>query len=150
MSGEQLANLVFLTQTDTTVGFVSQNSRRLTQVKQRPPHKYYIKALSSLQKLKSLTRVPEKYKNRVRKAQRTTFIFPNGHSYRIIRDPYHQKLIKKYAWMYTTSANISGNEYDDIFAREAADVIVGFPARLKQKRVSSIFKLNNINIKRIR
>ena len=42
-----LKDKVFLTQTDTTIGFVSQNTDRLTAIKQRSPHKYYIKAVNS-------------------------------------------------------------------------------------------------------
>ncbi|MEA3419927.1 MAG: Sua5 YciO YrdC YwlC family protein [Campylobacterota bacterium] len=150
MSSEQLKKLVFLTQTDTTIGFISQNADKLTQIKQRPPYKHYIKALPSLQKLKSFTRVPEKHKNRVRRAKRATFVFPDGYSYRIIREPGHLQLIKKFGWMYTTSANLSGDEFDETFAREAADVIVGSPSRRDNYQASSIVKLNNIRMKRIR
>ena len=85
--------MVFLTQTDTTIGFVSQNADRLTEIKQRPPHKHYIKALPSLQSLKTFTRVPERHKNRIRRAKRSTFIFPDGHSYRVIRETDHLQLI---------------------------------------------------------
>lgn len=49
-----LTNKVFLTQTDTTIGFVSQNAEKLTRIKQRPPYKHYIKALNSLNTLKVL------------------------------------------------------------------------------------------------
>ena len=50
-----LSKQVFLTQTDTTIGFVSQDAERLTHIKQRPPHKSYIKAVNSLQTLKTFT-----------------------------------------------------------------------------------------------
>ena len=133
------------------MGFVSQNSDRLDHIKKRPPQKPYIKALPSLQSLNSLTRVPEKFKNRVRRAKKSTFIFPDGHSYRIIRDSMHLRLIQKLGWAYTTSANPGGKPFDRLFAEESADVIVGFP--LKQKSMQSaskIFRLNNINIKRVR
>ena len=150
MSSERLKEIVFLTQTDTTIGFVSQNAARLTEIKQRPPHKHYIKALPSLQKLKTFTRIPERHKNRVRRAKRSTFIFPDGHSYRIIRDTDHLQLIQKLGWAYTTSANISGKLYDREFAEDAADVIVKFPTKKSRKNASQIFKLNNIKIKRIR
>jgi len=142
--------MVFLTQTDTTIGFVSQNADRLTEIKQRPPHKHYIKALPSLQSLKTFTRVPERHKNRIRRAKRSTFIFPDGHSYRVIRETDHLQLIQKLGWAYTTSANISGRPYDKAFAEESADVIVKFPTQKGRQSASQIFKLNNISIKRIR
>ena len=142
--------MVFLTQTDTTIGFVSQNADRLTIIKQRPPHKHYIKALPSLQTLKTFTRVPNRYKNRVRRAKRSTFIFPNGHSYRVIRETEHLHLIQKLGWAYTTSANISGEPYDRIFAESSADIIVQFPTKNSRQIASQIIKLNNSRMKRVR
>ncbi len=143
-------DLVFLTQTDTTIGFVSQSARRLTQIKQRPPHKHYIKALPSLRALKSFVRVPEKHKNCVRRAKRSTFVFPNGHSYRIVREKQHLSLIQKLGWAYTTSANLSGECFDLKFATDAADVIVKYPTHPEQRSASRIFKLNTNRMKRIR
>jgi len=142
--------MVFLTQTDTTIGFISQNADRLTIIKQRPPHKHYIKALPSLQTLKTFTRVPNRYKNRVRRAKRSTFIFPNGHSYRVIRETEHLQLIQKLGWAYTTSANISGEPYNRTFAENVADVIVGFPTKNCRQIASQIVKVNNSRMKRVR
>ena len=143
-----LKNKVFLTQTDTTIGFVSQNAKKLTEIKQRPPHKYYIKAVNSLQTLKEFTRVPSSHKNRVRRANKTTFIMPNMHSYRIVRDQHHLLLLNRLKWAYTTSANLSNFSYDEKFAKEAADVIIS-PLAEKQQ-ASDIFKLGKYIIKRIR
>ncbi len=143
-----LENKVFLTQTDTTIGFVSQNANRLTAIKQRPPHKYYIKAVNSLKTLKTFTRVPFPHKNVLRRSKKTTFIMPNGHSYRIIKDKHHLLLLDRLIWAYTTSANLSGKHYDENFAREHADVIV---APLTQStEASSIYKLGKNTMKRIR
>jgi tRNA A37 threonylcarbamoyladenosine synthetase subunit TsaC/SUA5/YrdC len=148
MEREVLKELVFLTQTDTTVGFVSQNAERLTHIKQRPPHKYYIKAVDSLHTLKSFTRVPHTHRNRLRRSSRTTFIMPNSHSYRVIQDPHHLLLLQRLGWAYTTSANLSGGSYDEAFAKEAADVIIE-PLR-QSNRPSRILKLGEETIKRIR
>ena len=60
-----LENLVFLTTTDTTIGFISQNSTKLDRIKNRPPHKKYIKAINSLKTLKQHTRVPNRFKNQI-------------------------------------------------------------------------------------
>ena len=148
MSSEHLAHLVFLTQTDTSIGFVSQNAERLTQIKQRPPHKHYIKAVNSLQTLKIFTRVPSSHKNRVRRATKTTFIMPAGHSYRLIQDPQHLLLLNRLIWAYTTSANLSDQPYDETFAKEAADVMI-LPLK-SNSQVSNIYKINHRTIKRIR
>jgi tRNA A37 threonylcarbamoyladenosine synthetase subunit TsaC/SUA5/YrdC len=150
-----LKNKVFLTQTDTTIGFVSQNADRLTAIKQRPPHKHYIKAVNSLQTLKTFTRVPSSHRNRVRRANKTTFILPNGHSYRIIRDQHHLLLLNRLKWAYTTSANLSTKDYDEKFAnydekfaKKSADIVIT-PLRQKSS-ASNIYKLGKISLIRIR
>ncbi len=143
-----LKEKVFLTQTDTTIGFVSQNEERLTAIKQRPPHKHYIKAVDSLRTLKEFTRVPSSHKNRVRRALKTTFVMPDGHSYRVVKDKHHLLLLNRLKWAYTTSANLSNQPYDEQFAKEAADVII---TPLKEvKQASTIYKLGNCTMKRIR
>ncbi len=138
---------VYLTQTDTTIGFVSQDDNRLTEIKQRPAYKHYIRAISSL---KSYSRVPQRYKNHIRRAKFATFVLPNGDSYRLIRDDKHIKLIDRLGWAYTTSANLSGREYDSDFAKDRADVIVEFPIKRKDNSASKLFKINNSTIKRLR
>lgn len=148
MSSEQFKKLVFLTQTDTTIGFVSQNAQRLTAIKQRPPHKHYIKAVNSLYTLQSFTRVPSKHKNRVRRSHKTTFILPNTHSYRVIRNTHHLLLLNRLTWAYTTSANLSNQNYDETFAKKLADVII--EPLCQTSEVSQIFKLNKRTLKRIR
>ncbi len=143
-----LKNKVFLTQTDTTIGFISQNTDKLTQIKQRPPHKHYIKAVNSLKTLKVFTRVPSSYKNRVRRSNKTTFIMPNGYSYRIVKEKHHLLLLNRLIWAYTTSANLSGESYDEEFAKKASDIVI---TPLKQKSAASnIYKLEKNTFKRIR
>ncbi len=139
---------VFLTQTDTTIGFVSQNAEKLSKIKQRPPHKHYIKAVNSLETLQTFTRVPQSHKNRVRRANKTTFVMPNGHSYRVIKDTHHLLLLDRLQWAYTTSANLSNEMYDASFAREMADVIIE-PIK-ETHQASQIFKLGKDTLKRIR
>jgi tRNA A37 threonylcarbamoyladenosine synthetase subunit TsaC/SUA5/YrdC len=143
-----MENTVFLTQTDTTIGFVSQNANKLTQIKQRPPHKYYIKAVNSLDMLKTFTRVPQKHKNRVRRAKKTTFIMPDGDSYRVIKDKHHLLLLDRLKWAYTTSANLSNEAYDESFAREMADVIIE-PIQ-ENRQASSIYRLGKNTQRKIR
>ncbi len=148
MQNNSFKDKVFLTQTDTTIGFVSQNADKLTSIKQRPPHKYYIKAINSLQTLQTFTRVPSSQKNRVRRSTKTTFIMPNRHSYRLIQDKHHLLLLNRLKWAYTTSANLSGHNYDERFAKESADVVIE-PLQ-KNKQASNIYKLGKQTIKRIR
>ena len=143
-----LKDKVFLTKTDTTIGFVSQNAEKLTAIKQRPPHKHYIKAVNSLETLKAFARVPSSHKNTLRRSKKTTFIMPNGLSYRVVKDKHHLLLLDRLTWAYTTSANLSGSHYDEIFAREHADVVV--EPLTQSTQASSIYKLGKHTIKRIR
>ena len=148
MSNEQFEKLVFLTQTDTTIGFVSQNADKLTAIKQRLPHKHYIKAVNSLKTLKTFTRIPHHHKNRVRRSNKTTFILPNNYSYRVIKDTHHLLLLNRLKWAYTTSANLSTQAYNESFAKVHADVIIE-PLRDSQN-ASNILRLGKTNIRKIR
>ncbi len=139
---------IFLTQTDTTIGFVSQDANRLNAIKQRPANKHYIKAVNSLKTLKTFTRIPQKYKKKVRRAKKTTFIMPNKHSYRVIYDKHHLLLLNRLKWVYTTSANLSGMTYDENFAKHVADIIIE-PLK-KNTKASKIYQLSKTNCKRIR
>ena len=143
-----LKDKVYLTQTDTTIGFVSQNADKLTQIKQRPPHKHYIKAVNSLKTLQTFTRVPNRHKNRVRRAKKTTFVLPNAHSYRVVQDKHHLLLLNRLTWAYTTSANLSNQAYSETFAKEVADVIIE-PLNTSEE-ASTIVKLGKHSLKRIR
>jgi tRNA A37 threonylcarbamoyladenosine synthetase subunit TsaC/SUA5/YrdC len=143
-----LKETVFLTQTDTTIGFVSQNTAALTKIKQRPPHKIYIKAVNSLSTLNKLTRTPSMHKKSVRRANKTTFIMPNGRSYRLIRDSHHLLLLDRIKWAYTTSANLSSHTYDETFAKEAVDIIITPLQNFHSP--STILKLGKIQQRRIR
>ena len=139
---------VFLTQTDTTIGFVSQNAKKLTSIKQRPQNKHYIKAVNSLQTLKKFTRIPSVHKNRIRRAKKTTFVMPNSYSYRVVKDKHHLLLLNRLKWAYTTSANLSNKSYDEYFAKQAADVII--VPLIENQQASSIYKLGKYTMKRIR
>lgn len=143
-----LKDKVFLTQTDTTIGFISQDADKLTEIKQRPPYKHYITAVNSQKTLQCFTRIPSTHCNRVRRSRKTTFIMPNGYSYRIIKDKHHLLLLNRLKWAYTTSANLSGSNYDEDFARRKADIVVT-PLQTS-KQASKIYKLGKTTLKRIR
>jgi tRNA A37 threonylcarbamoyladenosine synthetase subunit TsaC/SUA5/YrdC len=142
-----LKNKVFLTSTDTTIGFISQNSDRLNEIKQRSNEKKFIKALDSLDTLKAFTRVQNAHKKMLRRAKKTTFIIKDT-SYRVVDDAHHLLLLSRLKWAYTTSANQSGKAYDEDFAKENADVII-YPLK-EGKSTSAIYKLGKNNIKKIR
>lgn len=143
-----LRDKVFLTSTDTTIGFVSQNSDKLNEIKQRPKGKKFIRALNSLDTLKSMTRVPGIHKKMVRRSQKSTFIIKDE-SFRVVKNEHHLLLLDRLQWAYTTSANLSGKEYDEIFAVQNADIII-YPLDPKNTKASQIFSLGTKKIKRLR
>jgi len=140
---------VYLTATDTTVGFISQDADRLDAIKGRPAHKYYIVALPSLRALRSKTRIPLRHRNRVRRARRTTFVLPDGRSWRVIHDPRHRRIIQELGWAYTTSANRSGGAYDEVWAREKADGVIE-PLEANAPAPSTILKISKARIRKLR
>ena len=142
------SDIVILSQTDTTVGLLSQDAKKLDEIKQRAKGKKYITALPSLKALKSRARVPKEFKKIVRRGKKITFIFPSGNSYRVIKDKTHLLLIKRYGWLYTTSANLSGKELDLEFAKERADIII-YPLNPNGKS-STIYRLGRAKLKKIR
>jgi tRNA A37 threonylcarbamoyladenosine synthetase subunit TsaC/SUA5/YrdC len=113
------------------------------------PNKYYIRVVDSLETLKGFSRVPNYHKNRLRRAERTTFILPNGLSFRVIKDTEHNILLNKMRWLYSSSANLSGAEYDEAYAKDNAEVLVSFPNK-KRGKASNIYRLGKIKMELIR
>jgi len=143
-----LDRLLFLTDTDTTVGFLSKDPQRLDRAKKRPASKHYITALPSLKELTARTRIPRKFRSRIRRSRRESYIFPSGRSYRIVRDARHLLLLRRLKWAYTSSANLSETPFDEAYAREAADVTVeplGPP-----RAPSRIYRLGRRKMRRLR
>jgi len=140
---------LYLTQTDTTIGFVSKDPKKIDKAKRRKPNKHYIQVVNSLKTLQEFSRVPNKFKNQVRRAKRTTFIMPNGMSFRVVRETEHNLLLDRLKWVYSSSANLSGAEYDEVYARDNAEVILSFP-KAKNGKASTIYKLSQSNKRLIR
>ena len=139
-------NCLFLTNTDTTIGFLSKNRERLDRAKERLPDKEYIQALPTLKAIKK--RVPKKFRRNVRVAKKSTFVLSKSYSFRVIKDNRHKLLINRLGWAYTTSANQSGKKFDYNFACNQADIII-YPLS-KPKTPSTIYKLGKIKQKRLR
>jgi tRNA A37 threonylcarbamoyladenosine synthetase subunit TsaC/SUA5/YrdC len=141
---------VILAQTDTTVGFLSQDSRKLARIKERPGDKPFIQSFDSLKRYSAMGgRVPGKFKKRLRRAQATSFVI-NNRAIRIVADGEHHQLLKKYGWLYSTSANAKGCSFDRTFAQEHADIVIEDNRGLFEGEASSIYKLNHKKIRRLR
>jgi len=144
-----MKNNLYLTPTDTTIGFVSQDASKIDVAKQRLPDKHYIRVVDSLATLKTFTRVPQKHKNRLRRARRTTFIMPQGESFRVVKGSRHNLLLNRVKWLYSSSANLSGAEYNELYAKKMAEVIVSFPDG-NGGEASKIYRLGHGVIKSVR
>jgi len=140
---------IILAQTDTTVGFLSQDSAALARLKGREKGKPFLKVFSSLNLLQSTLRVPLKHRSWVRHAKRTTFVIKNQ-AIRYVNDSTHSRLIQKYGWLYSTSANESGREYDETFCISHSDRIIEDARGFSSSTPSKIFKLTTTQSKKLR
>ncbi|PID47476.1 MAG: Sua5 YciO YrdC YwlC family protein [Proteobacteria bacterium] len=141
---------IFLAQTDTTVGFLSKDKGALNKIKNRPLNTPCIKAIASLNELKNHARVPNKHKNKIRKAKKTTFIYPNKQSLRVIKTSPHKEFILDHKWLYTTSANLTGKDFDENYARNIADEVIENEGGFLQAKASDIFLLSREKMGKIR
>ncbi|HEX5710880.1 MAG TPA: Sua5/YciO/YrdC/YwlC family protein [Sulfuricurvum sp.] len=140
---------IILAQTDTTVGFLSQDSNALAHIKGRESTKPFLKVFASLSLLQSTIRVPIKYRTFVRHARRTTFVIKNQ-AIRYVNDPSHARLIQKYGWLYSTSANPSGREYDREFCISHSDMLIEDSRGFTPCEPSHIYRLTPTQFKKLR
>lgn len=142
--------LVYLAQTETTAGFLSQNSEALVKTKNRPSGKSFLMSVDSLKTLQQFTRVPTAFKQHIRRAKKTTFAYPCGLAIRVVKDEAHLQFLRKFSWSYSTSSNLSGQGFDEAYALEKADVIVYTQKGFFEDKPSSIYKLGKEKIRKLR
>lgn len=76
---------VFLAQSDTTAGFLCANPKKLNRLKKRDENQKILLALSDFIELKKRFRIPLFAKKMVRNARKTSFVLPNGKSFRVVK-----------------------------------------------------------------
>ncbi len=140
-----LASPVILTQTDTTVGFISQDHQKLAEIKSRPSQKPFIKILHSFTGL----RVPKKYKSKLRRSTKTTFII-NNQAFRIAPHTQNSQLMRDMPWHYSTSANASNKNFDREYCVQNADIIIEDVHGLQEFSASRLIKLTNHKQRKLR
>lgn len=140
---------VLLAQTDTTVGFLSQNAQRLEEIKMREGNKPFLKVYCELSALRNTIRIPLQYRRLVRHARKTTFIV-NNQAFRYVSDVEHARLIQPYGWLYSTSANPSGGAYDTDFCFDRSDRIIEDSRGLQELNSSRIYRLGQTSLRKIR
>ena len=143
-------NLLYLAQSDTTVGFLSQNPTKIINAKKRDNNKPFLITVSSLKLLKKFTKVPKIHKNRVRRAKKSSFIYSNNLAIRVVKENQHLDFLKKIEWSFSSSANISSYPYDEKFAKKSAEVIIEDKRGLFEGKSSKIFKINKVKIRQLR
>lgn len=141
---------LYLTQTDTTVGFVSLDPKKLAQAKNRDSNQPFLIAVDSFKKLKNLTRIPKTYRKRVRRSCKTSFLYPNKKAIRVVRASSHARFLKRFDYLYTTSANKHKQVYDFTYAWNQADIVVEDNRGLYEGQASNILKLGKKRIQRLR
>jgi tRNA A37 threonylcarbamoyladenosine synthetase subunit TsaC/SUA5/YrdC len=142
--------MLYLTQTDTTVGFLSVDRASIAKAKNRDINQPFLITLSSLDKQKRLVRTPSRFKNMVRRSKKTTFLYPNKKAIRVVRDTPHSNFLDKFDFLYSSSANKHGCLFDYSFAYERADIIVEDREGFLQKSASSFYKLGKKKILKLR
>ncbi|WP_323588758.1 Sua5 YciO YrdC YwlC family protein [Aliarcobacter butzleri] len=143
--------LVYLVQTDTTVGFSSSNDEKLSAIKKRPNSKKILNTVDSFITLNRNARVPKNFRKLVRNSKKTTFIYPNLNSFRVVsKDSKFYDFISKFFVLYSTSANETTKNFEISYASKNADVIVENADDFYETTASSIIKLSKKRFKKLR
>lgn len=140
--------MIYLAQTDTTAGLLSKDAGELNAVKGRSTDKQCLITTAKFGVLNELVRVPGKFKNRVRRARKTTFLYPNLKAVRVVKECEHAEFLAKFDWLYSTSANLSGQNFDESWAKSVADAVVD--EKFSQNASSKMYKISRQKIKKIR
>lgn len=141
---------IILTQTDTTVGFLSQNREKLYEIKSRPSTKPFIKVYKNFKNfLEDGNRVINSRKNLVRRSKKTTFII-NNFSFRVAPFTLNSQIFRDTSWFYSTSANRSSERFSREFCESKADIIIEDVNGLVEKDSSALIKLNRKKKRKLR
>ncbi|WP_459895319.1 Sua5 YciO YrdC YwlC family protein [Campylobacter concisus] len=140
--------MIFLAQTDTTAGFLSKDYKEINRAKIRDINKPCLITTAKFSVLNELTRVPRKYKNFIRRSRKTTFLYPNLKAIRVVKECEHEKFLAKFDWLYSSSANKNGQNFNVTWARSVADEVVD--DYFFEDAPSKIYKISQTKIKRLR
>lgn len=141
--------MLFLAQSDTTAGFLSQEESEINLAKGREEKKVLLE-VDTLATLKNFVRIPQKHKNLIRRSSKATFIYPNQKACRVIKDTLHLRFLHSFKWMYSSSANPTKKDFSLEFATQKAQVIIQDCRGIYKSNPSKIYQINQTQIKRIR
>ena len=143
-----MRSFVYLIQTDTTVGLVSKDEKRLNKIKQSQKNKKLIRTYCCFKEALKDIRAPKKFRKKIRRSPHTTFIYPDLIARRVVFEKSYKDFLARFGWMYSTSANLSQKDIDINWAKEVCDVIVG--DEFIKKNPSAIFKITKKRLIKIR
>ncbi len=143
-------NKLYLTQTDTTVGFLSADAKKLSSAKSRDQNQPFLICVDSFEKLKKLSRVPKEHKKLIRRVKKTSFLYTNKRAIRVVKEHRHVQFLKKFNFLYSTSANKHKRRFNLEFALSKAEIIVEDSRGFYEKSGSNIFKLGKSKLQRLR
>lgn len=176
---QNIKNAVFLAQCDTTAGFLSANQARILEVKNSPKDKAILRESCDLAHIKALSRIPRILRKRIRFAKKTTFIFDNNLSFRVVGESsekmylrgewgkskksrelggeshestpnLHHAFLKRFGTLFSSSANQKGKKFEKNFALNRADIIVSDNRGFFEDLPSSIFCVKKSKIRKFR
>lgn len=147
-----MKSTLFLTQTDTTAGFLSASKERVCKAKNRTQNKAILMEASALANVKRISRIPRILGRAMRLAKKTTFIFPNNYSFRLVSDckSAHYRFLSRFGALYSSSANESGKKFDYDFAKSCASVVVFDAREICERAPSRIFRVRKSKLKKLR
>ena len=140
--------MIYLAQTDTTVGFLSKDLEEINILKGRIKNKPCLITSAKFSELKTLTRIPNAFKNLIRRSKKITFIYPNQKAIRIVKEGKYAKFLAQNGYFYSSSANKHGQTFDENWARSVANIILD--ESFYENTPSKILKLSKSKIKKIR
>ena len=139
--------MVVLAQTDTTVGFLSQDSLQLQKLKSRLPTKPFIIVYKNFDALN--LRIPKQKRALLRRSKKTSFIVKDT-AFRVAQPTLNSQILRNNAWNYSTSANESQKSYEREFCESKADIIIEDKNLLFEGQASTLLKITNKKIRRLR
>ena len=143
-------DVIYLTQTDTTVGFLSTSPQKLAEAKKRDVNQPFLLCVDTFKKQKKLARTPKKFRSLVRRSSKTTFLYPNKKAIRVVRDKTHNQLLKKFEFLYSTSANENKKSFSFSYALNKSDIMIETSQGLHEVTSSSIMILSKSKIHTLR
>ena len=143
-------NIVYLAQTDTTVGFLSTDPLKLAEAKNRKITQPFLLCVDTFKKQKKLTRTPKKFRALVRRSKKTTFLYPNKKAIRVVHDSRHNQLLKGFDFLYSTSANAHQKAFLLSYAIDKADIMIVPPSGFEEADSSRFYRLTSRRRLRLR